>query len=507
MSGVIHLLLHDTFTGIGPMTSHNHDHSHSKESIMSGLILVSHNQSQRTTLSAIYESILSRCGGLWISWNGVTETQASDALRALTFRQSGQYDTLSFALTPGEVMEGYHDYIHKGLWPVFYQRPDLAQFSASGRREYQNINETYARAICEYAMPDDIIWIQDYHLLACARYVREAGLTNPVGFFLHQPFPSGKVFEAVPEWRWLAESMLCYDLIGFQTVQDMNNFVVWLESEFRIEHTGVNTYRIQGRIVRIGVFPVGIDFEDVRCLLDSNSCEFMEQQCLSDLPGNTVLSVGHLDDSAGLPYRISALEVLLRTHPSYHHNITLLQLASPAAGHAHQSEEISQRLESQCGEFNGIHGTLDWYPVSCMTRSYSREEQAGIYRASRVALVTPLSSGMSLMAKMYVALQDPDNPGVLVLSKFAGAAEQMDGAIIVNPYDPQTIANALHTALSLSLRERRNMHSRLMKGLHLNGCHAWAERFLSGLDNTDVKMECVQSEVAKSLLYSCRARY
>ncbi len=507
MSGILQFLLRNTLNGSLPQQSAKDGQLHQKENAMSGLILVSHNQSQRSTLSAIYESILSRSGGLWISWNGEMEVQAPDVSRPLAFRQKGEYDTLSFALSPGEVLQGYHDYVHKGLWPVFHQRPDLAQFSSQGRREYQSLNESYARAICEYAMPDDIIWIQDYHLLACARYVREAGLTNPVGFFLHQPFPSGKVFEAVPDWRWLVESLLCSDLIGFQTVQDMNNFIVWLESEFRTERVSANAFRVQGRIVSMGVFPVGIDLDDARCLRDSNSCNYMEQRCREELPENTVLSGGHLDDSAGLPYRISAVEVLLREHVQYQKNITLLQLASPAAGHAHRAPEISHSLESLCGEFNGVHGMMDWYLVSCLTQAYSREEQAGIYRASRVALVTPLVSGMSLMAKMYVALQDPENPGVLILSQFAGAAEQMDGAIIVNPYDPDAMADAIHTALSLSLRERRSHHARLMKGLHLNNCHKWAERFLSCLDHMPGAMDGMQSPVAQSLLISSRARY
>jgi trehalose 6-phosphate synthase len=212
------------------------------------------------------------------------------------------------------VQEGYHDYVHKGLWPVFHQRPDLAEFSASGRREYQNLNGSYARVITEYAMPDDLIWIQDYHLLASARYVREAGLNNPAGYFLHQPFPSGKIFEAVPEWCWLAESLLFYDLIGFLTIQDINNIVIWLESQLRIERLAARSYRVQGDVITTGGFPVDIEPDDVRCLLDSNTCEFMYHKCHNELPENTVLSGGHLDDSAGLPYRISALGVLLKKH-------------------------------------------------------------------------------------------------------------------------------------------------------------------------------------------------
>ncbi|TWD45370.1 trehalose 6-phosphate synthase [Pantoea sp. SJZ147] len=478
-----------------------------KENTMSGFILVSHNHSQRSTLSAIYEGLLSRNGGLWISWDGETAVLPLDAPRPLSAQQKGAYATLTFPLSKDEVNEGYHQYVHKGMWPVFHQRPDLARFSADGYREYKKINEAYAQVISENAMPDDAIWIQDYHLLGCAHYLREAGLTNPVGFFLHQPFPSGKMFEAIPDWRWLTESLLCCDLIGFQTVQDMNNFIVWLESECRTERLSADSIRVQGRIVKLGVFPVGIDLDDVRCLRDSNSCAFMEMQCRESLAENTVLSGGHLDESAGLPYRISAIEVLLRKHAVYQKNITLLQLAPHAAGYADRAPGIAHTLETLCGEFNGVHGMMNWYPVNCLTHAYSREEQAGIYRASRVALVTPLMSGMSLMAKMYVALQDPDNPGVLILSQFAGAAEQMDGALIVNPYDPDAMADAIHSALQMPLRERRHLHARLMKGLHLHDSHHWAQAFLSMLNGMPVIPGPVMSAVPNLRLGSSRVRY
>lgn len=478
-----------------------------KEHTMSGLILVSHNQSQRSTLTAVYEGILFHQGGLWISWDGESRVMPQDAARPYTVQQMGQYETVTFPYTPGELNEGYHDYIHKGLWPVFHQRPDMARFSASGYQEYKSINKAYARAICENATPDDVIWIQDYHLLGCATYIREEGLTNLVGIFLHQPFPAGRMFETIPEWRWFTDSLLCCDLIGFQTVQDMNNFLVWLESEFRIERLEAQSFRVHGRIIRVGVFPVGIDLDDVQSLRESNSCAYMEMQCRESLPENTVLSGGHLDESSGLPYRISTLEVLLRKHDCYQKNITLLQLAPPAAGHAHDASELGHALEALCGELNGVHGMMNWYPVNYLTHGYSREEQAGIYRASRVALVTPLMAGMSLMAKMYVALQDPKNPGVLILSQFAGAAEQMEGAIIVNPYDPDAMASAVHRALQMPLHERLSLHARLMKGLHMHNSHHWAESFLRMLNAEPTAPEALPSPAFFPHLSSSRARY
>lgn len=477
---------------------------------MSGLILVSHNMSHPSTLSALYKSILSRRYGLslWIGWDGKTAEVSSDTPREFTFSSGQDYDSLTFPLSQAELQEGYMSYVHKGLWPVFHQRPDLARFSQPGLTQYRKLNEAYALAIAEYAMPDDVIWVQDYHLIPCIQLIRHAGLTNRTGFFFHQPFPAGQGFEAIPDWRWLAESLLCCDVIGFQTLQDMKNFLLWVESEFRTERLGATCFRIFGRIITTGVFPVGIDLDDVDSLSHTAGCTVTEQECRKTLPENTVLSGGHLDDSAGLPYRISAMEVLLRRHQEYVGNIMLLQLASPSAGYSHRAAEMSHELETLCGELNGVKGTLDWYPVNFLTRQYSREEQAGIYRASRVAVVTPLIAGMSLMAKMYVALQDPANPGVLILSQFAGASEHMDGAIIVNPYDPDAIADAIHTALHLSLSERKKMHARLMAGIKRWDCHWWAASFLTALETIESEAAVpLSGGMALSSCFTHRIRY
>lgn len=465
---------------------------HHKDSVMPGLIFVSCNRYHHSTLSAVFDSILTQRGGLWVSSNGVTQPERAVDPRALTFRQGADYDTLTFSLTPEEQEEGYHGYVHKGLWPVFHQRPDLAVFSPGARRQFQKMNEAYARAVTEYAMPDDDIWLQDYHLIPAARLIREAGLTNRIGLFLHQPFPDGQGFQAIPDWQWLASGLLSCDLLGFQTVQDMNNFLLWAESVYRMERLSGSQFRIQDRLILVGVFPVGIDRADVQALLASNSCGYMEQQCRERLTDTIILSGGHLDESAGLPYRISALEVLLKKHPDYAGNVTLLQLAPSAAGQPHRAGDISHELESLCGEINGVYGSLEWYPISCQTQAYSREEQAGIYRAARVAVVTPLRAGMSLMAKMYVALQDPANPGVLILSRFAGAADALAGAIIVNPYDKEAIAAAIHTALNLPLSVRQENHRRLMKELYLHDSHWWAERFLSWLSGSQQAGDCAQ---------------
>lgn len=448
---------------------------------MSGLILVSHNQSQSSTLASTYESVLRRRGGLWAKWDGEFESSASTPSHELHFNQGKDFDTLTFRLTRNEYEDGHEHYVHQGLWPIFHQRPDLARFSTASQIGYMKLNEAYAQAVSEYAMPDDDIWIQDYHLIPSIKMLRDAGLLNRVGFFFHQPFPAGQTFETIPNWRYLTDSLICADLIGFQTVQDMNNFTIWIESRFRCERLNPSTLRIQGHLVRVGVFPVGIDMDEARALTDCNSSHFMERQCKENLPENLILSGGHLDDSTGAPYRISAIEVLLRQHEHYHHKICMLQLASVQSGYQHRAKVLSRDLETRCGEMNGAHGELDWYPVSYLSCHYTHGELCGLYRATRVALVTPLIAGMSLMAKTFVAVQDTANPGVLVLSQFAGAAEQMQGAILVNPYDPDAIADAIHSALIMPLSVRRERHATLLKSLHLHDCHKWAESFINAL--------------------------
>lgn len=475
---------------------------------MSGTILVSHNLHQSSTLAVIYDRVLTLRGGLWVCREEDPAQPGGENSGALRFRHGAEYDTLTFSLTRGEWEEGYHGYVHQGLWPVFHQRPDLARFIPQAFRQYCQFNTRYVHAITEYAMPDDVIWLQDYHFMPAAQMLRDAGLTNRIGLFFHQPFPAGQLFEAIPEWRILAASLLCCDLLGFQTTQDMNHFLLWMESAFRAERLSKTRLRVHGHIISTGVYPVGIDTEEAQALQQSNSCQFMEQQCRERLPANTLISGGHLDDCAGLPYRISALEVLLRQHPQYAGHLTLIQLASSASGHAHRQQALSHHLETLCGEVNGVHGMLNWYPVSYLHHDYRREELAGLYRAARVAVVTPLTAGMSLMAKMYVALQDAANPGVLILSQFAGAAEQMDGALIVNPYDPDAIADAIHTALRLPLCERQNRHARLLNALHRDDCHAWARRFLSHLSSPEAMPQSgVNSTMMTGAAMSARLRY
>ena len=505
MSGMLQFLLRQPFLNSLPTI---HGQIKQRVKTMSGLILVSHNQNNHSTLSNIYESILTRRGGMWVKWSGEFESFTTEPHRELNFTSGKAFDTLTFRLTKAEYEEGYHQYIHQGLWPVFHQRPDMARFSTSSQIGYMKLNETYTRAISEYAMPDDDIWLQDYHLIPSIKMLRDAGLINRIGFFFHQPFPAGQSFESVPNWRYLADALLCADLIGFQTTQDMNNFTAWIESRFRCERLTPYTLRIHGRQIRVGVFPVGIDTVETSALAESNSCQYMEQQCRATLPENLILSGGHFDDSTGTPYRISAIEVLLRQHEEYHHKFSMVQLASAASGYSHRIKALSHDLETRCGEMNGVHGDLNWYPVRYLSNHYSHEELCGFYRAARVALVTPLIAGMSLMAKTYVAVQDHANPGVLILSQFAGAAEQMQGALLVNPYDPDAIADAIHTALIMPLSVRRERHASLLKNLHLHDCHKWADSFINALQPREQECDLtLKSGAIISNGFSGRLRY
>ncbi|WP_075182513.1 trehalose-6-phosphate synthase [Pantoea sp. 1.19] len=448
---------------------------------MSGLLLVSHHQGQQSGLAASLASIVARRGGLWIGWNGRTDASGDIAARPLHYQSGKDGDRLSFALTLDEAHGFYQQYVHQGLWPVFHSRPDLAQFSDRARRAWLQVNSLFSEAIVRYALPDEAIWLQDYHLIPCLRQLRDAGLTQRIGFFLHQPFPPAQFFTAIPDWRMLADALLCSDLIGFQTVQDMLNFMTFLESEYRPERLSARRFRIKGRLVTVGVFPMGIDCEEVLWQQESNSSQALEAQCRESLPPNIILSSGHLDDSSGIPFRLAAMARLLEQHPDYAHRATLLQLADPDSGYSHRAGAIDHQLEALCGQLNGQHGALDWYPVRCLKQPFTRNELCGLYRAARVALVTPLSAGMSMMAKVWIAAQDPQNPGVLILSQYAGAAESLSGALIVNPYDADAMAAALHSALSMPLAERRSRHASMLMDVRRHDIHWWAAQFLQRL--------------------------
>ena len=423
---------------------------------------------------------LAQSGGLWFGWSGkVNEHGDSGELRQ---QHSGKVLLATIDLNRADHDSYYLGYSNQALWPAFHYRLDLADFATGFFEGYQRVNRLFARKLAPLLRPDDTIWVHDYHLIPLALELRAAGCRQRIGFFLHVPLPPPLILAAIPGHDWLMRALFAYDLVGFQSQADLEHFSRFIEAETDAQALPDDHYRAFGYNTCVRAFPIGIDVEEFQRL--SGLRESLEAYTtLRETYARRRLLVGvdRLDYSKGLPQRFRAFRELLARYPENHQSATLIQIASPTRETVHAYEDIRHQLEGLAGEINGTYGELDWMPIRYMHRTLARRKLPALYRLARVALVTPLRDGMNLVAKEFVAVQDPDDPGVLVLSRFAGAAEQLAEALLVNPYDVPGTAQAIQRALQMPLEERRRRHAALLANVREQDVHQWRLEFLSTL--------------------------
>jgi trehalose 6-phosphate synthase len=426
---------------------------------------------------------LKASGGLWFGWSGRVTDGSGGKLHE---QKSGDVTLVTMDLSRADYDAYYLGYSNGVLWPVFHYRLDLADFDAADIEGYRRVNRQMAHKLFALLQPDDIIWVQDYHLIPLAAELRAMGCGHRIGFFLHIPLPPRTIVAAIPQHGWLMRSLLAYDLVGFQSQMDTDHFAAYVEREADGQRQGEDRFHAYGRTVRARAFPIGIDVGELRDMAASPEAQETLATTRELYAKRQVLvGVDRLDYSKGLPQRIRAFRRLLERYPENRDSATLIQVAAPSREDVDAYADIRQELESLCGGINGDFGELDWMPVRYIRRSVARKRLPGLYAASRVALVTPLRDGMNLVAKEYVASQDPADPGVLVLSRFAGAAEQMTEALLVNPYDSDGMADAIQQALSMPLEERQARHRSLLDGVQTQDVHWWARSFLKTLQGAD----------------------
>jgi trehalose 6-phosphate synthase len=372
------------------------------------------------------------------------------------------------------------------LWPVFHNRLDVAQFEAGYFQIYSEVNKRFAHLLRPFIGPEDLVWVHDYHLIPLAMELRKLGVLNRIGFFLHIPFPPAQAFLAVPEYGELTRALSAYDLIGLQTKADVSNFLD------HIEHSGQGCLLPSGKIrlldrrLTVASFPVGIDPTDFSQLSEP-------QNSASEHPETIrIIGVDRLDYSKGLPQKFRAFSRFLDIAPEYRGKAVLTQIAPPTRETVGAYTTIRKDLESLTGSVNGRLGDLQWVPIHYIHRSVPRGRLGAIYRSSRVGLITPLRDGMNLVAKEYVAAQDPDDPGVLILSRFAGAAEDMAEALIVNPYNVEEVAAAIRTAIEMKPAERRSRHAALMATVERTSSGAWSSSFLKKLRSCEAAVSAAE---------------
>ena len=421
------------------------------------------------------EDALRTSGGLWIGFSGDT---ADDPADELAFHEGAAFGRASFDLTPQDYDEYYLGYSNSVLWPVCHSRADLMRILPEYLEGYRRVNERIARLMVPHLRPDDRIWVQDYQLFPLAQELRRLGVKGKIGHFLHIPFPGPTDCATLPNPEELFEWLSHYDLAGFQAQRDLDHFATSARTLTDARQVSDTQFCIGGRSIRAGVFPIGIDAQ----AFVSEARSALEEDRMRSLTGAlSMIGVDRLDYSKGIPQRFRAFQYLLENDPSLTEQVMLLQIAPPTRESVDAYQQIREETEHLAGRINGQFATVNWTPIRFIHRPIPRNELAGLYRQSRVGLVTPLADGMNLVAKEYVAAQDPADPGVLILSRFAGAAEAMGEALVINPHDPDELAQAMRQAITMPLEERQERHAALLQGVIERDVGWWSSTYLNTL--------------------------
>ena len=420
---------------------------------------------------------LKAAGGLWFGWSG----EIGNEDQPLKTVSRGNITWASFNLSEQDYEQYYNQFSNAVLWPAFHYRLDLVNFQRDAWEGYLRVNQLLAEKLKPLLEEDDILWIHDYHLLPFASALRSLGINNRIGFFLHIPFPTPEIFNALPPHAELLEKLCDYDLLGFQTANDENAFLESVAQQTALNTLDKHTHRAFGKQFTTSVYPIGIEPEEIAMQAAGPLPPKLAQLKKELGTIKNIFSVERLDYSKGLPERFQAFEALLENYPQHHGKIRYTQIAPTSRGEVQAYQDIRHQLETEAGRINGKYGQLGWTPLYYLNQHFDRKLLMKVFRHADVGLVTPLRDGMNLVAKEYVAAQDPANPGVLVLSKFAGAANELTSALLVNPYDRDEVANALNRALTMPLAERISRHSEMMAIVQENDIQHWQERFLATL--------------------------
>lgn len=434
---------------------------------------------------------LKRYAGVWFGWSGNVVPRAQVTTK--TIEKSKQSYVLT-DLSEEDYQEYYSGFANRVLWPILHYRIDLAEFTRRDLTGYLRVNEYFAEVLSKVVLPSDLLWVHDYHFIPLGEKLRKRGLANRIGFFLHVPFPAPEFITVLPHHNRLLSSLLQYDLVGFQTERDVQNFVRYVISENRSTDIGVfeatNRQVVlsrDGRQIRIGAFPVGIDTVEFERRARRAVKSSFVQEVVESLSGRAmIIGADRLDYSKGLIERMEAVDLFFSNWPDWRGKVTYLQIAPKSRSEIQEYQELGQALGAVAGRINGKFGEVAWTPIRYVNRAYSRSALAGLYRAARVGLVTPLRDGMNLVAKEYVAAQDANDPGVLILSRFAGAAAECRDALIVNPYDAESVASAIAEALAMPLPERRDRHSHILATLTQNSSGVWGAQFIQSLKRLEL---------------------
>ena len=452
---------------------------------MSRLVVVSNRTSPDSTvarggLAVALLATLQHHNGLWFGWNGKVQS-AIPRRPELSSRDGVDYATIP--LSRQDYDDYYKGYSNRVLWPLCHLRLDLMEYERRYEEGYARVNALFAAKLLPLLHKDDSVWVHDYHCIPLGFHLRQAGFDGPLGFFLHIPFPPYDLLRTLPNAERLIRSLCTYDLVGFQTEIDKESFLASVH--FGLPDARVRNNRIEygGRTTRVGAFPISVDVDEIVTGAASARTSAQVQRLLNTMFGRKLIfGLDRLDYSKGLPQRFRAFERLLETYPANRGKLVLLQIAQPSRDDVPEYQQIRHELDLVAGEINGRFADYDWAPIRYINKSYARRTVLGFLSVSDICFITPLRDGMNLVAKEFVAAQNPGDPGVLVLSNMTGAARELDGALIVNPYDIEAVAEGLAKAVAMPLAERRERWDSMIKVIRASDIHRWRKRFVKALE-------------------------
>ncbi|HUZ14123.1 MAG TPA: trehalose-6-phosphate synthase [Caulobacteraceae bacterium] len=453
---------------------------------MSRLIVVSNRVSPESRsegaaggLAVALSAALREYSGFWFGWSGETAPTFTGEVKT---QRIDDVTVATIDLEEADYQEYYNGYANGALWPLFHYRIDLTAYDRTFGEGYERVNRRFAESLAPLVQPDDLIWVHDYHLMLLGRELRRLGVANPIGFFLHIPWPAPQLLTTLPRHRQLVEALFSYDLVGLQTDEWLWAFESYVLGEAGGGFLSDGRMAAFGRTLRASAFPIGLDVEEFMALAGSAAADrAYDRMAAHSVFRSLIVGVERLDYSKGLEERLMGFERFLEDHPQAARQVLYLQVAPGSREEVEAYQDLRARIESLCGRINAAWADMDWAPIQYVGRNFARAELAGVYRAAKVGLVTPLRDGMNLVAKEFVAAQDPDDPGVLILSRFAGAARQMTEALIVNPFSREELSEGLARALAMERGERVRRWESLMDGVRRFDVKVWRDSFVDAL--------------------------
>lgn len=430
--------------------------------------------------------IMSGNQGVWVGWPGCDEQAPLQRLTEDFARREG-YTLVPLPLTEEEVEKYYRGFSNETLWPLFHDLLGNCHFNLEHYTAYKQVNRKFAEKVAEVSAADDFIWVHDYQLAMIGSYLRQRGVRQALGFFLHIPFPPADLFRRLPWKAELLSSLLDYDLLGFQTLRDHRNFVHCATSLIPgvqvVSRHRNHTVLLQGdRIIKAGHFPISIDFDDFSTRAATTEVAEAAWYLHENYQHRQImLGVDRLDYTKGIPERFLAFERALEKYPQMQQKVTLLQIVVPSRTLVPDYMDLKTHLEQLAGRINGRFAEHGWMPLHYYYRSLDPVQLLAHYRSAEIAVVTPLRDGMNLVAKEYCACS-VENRGVLILSEFAGAADQLgQSALLVNPYDMESMADTLFKAFSMPVEEQRRRMKNLRLQIKRNDVHRWVRSFVAAI--------------------------